>query len=72
MSSEGTALMEDRPKFEIFDGAVVHPLIAPWPGPSPEERADAARGAAWAYYLRGGGGDPSYFDGWAAVRERGR
>jgi hypothetical protein len=25
MSNEGTALMEDRPNFEIVDGAVVHP-----------------------------------------------
>ena len=59
--------MEDRPKFEIVDGAVVHPLICPWPDLSPSERADAERARAWAYYLRGGGGDPSYFDG-----ERGR
>lgn len=64
--------MEDRPKFQIEDGAVIHPLIARWPGLSPQERADAERGAAWSYYLRGGGGDPSYFDGYAAVRERGR
>jgi hypothetical protein len=64
--------MEDRPEFEIRDGAVVHPLTRPWPALSLQERADAERGAAWAYYLRGGGGDPSYFDGYAAVRERGR
>jgi hypothetical protein len=64
--------MEDRPKFEIEDGAVVHPLIAPWPGLSPQERADVERAAACAYYLCGGGGVPSYFDGYAAVRERER
>jgi hypothetical protein len=60
--------MEDRPKFEIVDGVVLHPLICPWPpGGSPQERADAERAAAWAYYLRGGGGDPSYFDGYRAM-----
>jgi hypothetical protein len=55
--------MEDRAKFEIADGAVVHPVIAAWPGLSPEERAEIERGAAWAWYLRGGGGAPSYFGG---------
>jgi len=61
--------MEDRPRFEIFDGAVVHPLITP--GVSPTERAEAERSAALAYYFRGGGGDLSYLDGYRTVRERG-
>jgi len=61
--------MPDRPEFEIVDGAVVHPLIRPWANLSPKERADIERSRAWAYYLRGGGGDPSYFDGYGA-RER--
>jgi hypothetical protein len=64
--------MEDRPKFEIEDGVVIHPLIAPWPGPSPQERAEAERGRLWAYYLRGAGGDPSYFDGYTLARQRER
>jgi hypothetical protein len=55
--------MEDRPKFEIVDGAVVHPLIAPLPGMSAQEKTDAERGAAWSYYLAGGGGEPWYFGG---------
>jgi len=54
--------MEDRPKFEIIDGAVVSPLIAPWPDLSPSERAEAERRALWAYYLNGGSAHPSYFD----------
>jgi hypothetical protein len=48
--------MEDRPKFEIRDGAVVHPLIAPLPGTSAAEKLEAERGAAIWYCLRGGGG----------------
>ena len=61
---------EGLPKFEIVDGAVVHPLIAPWPGLSPQERAENERARAWAYYLRGGGGDPRYFEGERAGDER--
>lgn len=38
------------------------------------ERQDMERARAWAYYLNGGGGDPSYFDGYThmknAERER--
>jgi hypothetical protein len=52
--------MEDRPKFEIVDGAVVHPLIAPLPGMSAAEKAEAERSAAIMYCLRGGGGDLAY------------
>jgi hypothetical protein len=48
--------MEDRPHFEIWDGAVVHPLICPWPGLSPKEKAEIELARAWAVYLRGGGG----------------
>jgi hypothetical protein len=60
--------MDDRPQFEIFDGAVVHPLITP--GVSPAERSEAERLAALAYYYSGGGGDLLYLDGYRAVRER--
>jgi hypothetical protein len=31
-------------------------------GLSASERADMEISRAWAYYARGGGGDPSYFD----------
>ncbi len=48
--------MEDRPHFEIKDGAVVHPLICPWPDLSPTELAEIQRAQALAY-----GADPSYY-----------
>lgn len=65
--------MEDRPKVEIVDGVVVSPLIEPWSGLSPSERADAERKALWTYYLNGGSGDPSYFDPQTLIRnERSR
>jgi hypothetical protein len=54
--------MEDRPYFEIKDGAVVHPLIAPNPGTlSPKEKLEAELGALFAYAARGGGGEPWYY-----------
>jgi hypothetical protein len=52
--------MEDRPKFEIMDGAVVHPLIAPLPGMSSSEKLEAERSASIMSCLRGGGGDLAY------------
>jgi hypothetical protein len=59
--------MEDRPRFEIIDGAVVHPLIAPRPGLSPTERAEAELAALWAYYRNGGGGMPWHYEGFASL-----
>ncbi len=59
--------MEDRPHFEIIDGAVVHPLIAPHVGLSATERAEAELAALWACYLRGGGGMPWYYEGYASL-----
>ena len=43
-------------------------------GLSATERADIEVSRAWAYYARGGGGDPSYFDyqTWIKMRERER
>jgi hypothetical protein len=46
-------------------------------GLSPTERADMERSRAWAYYVNGGGGDPSWFDYPTYIRniersERGR
>lgn len=43
-------------------------------GMSLTERLDYERGRAWAYYINGGGGDPSYFDGytWTRMQERQR
>jgi hypothetical protein len=38
--------MEDRPSFEIRDGAVVHPLIAPTAGWSLEEKLAGESAAA--------------------------
>jgi hypothetical protein len=65
--------MLDRPEFEIVDGAVVHPLIAPLPGKmSARERADAERGAAWAYWFNGGAGEPWHCYGGRAPEERER
>jgi len=52
--------MEDRPQFEIRDGAVVHPLIAPLPGMSAAEKLEAERIASIMMCLRGGGGDLAY------------
>jgi hypothetical protein len=52
--------MEDRPKFEIVGGVVVHPLVAPLPGVSAAEKMGAERIAAIMYCLRGGGGDLAY------------
>jgi hypothetical protein len=52
--------MEDRPHFEIKNGAVAHPLIAPYPG--------AEQAALWAYFLRGGGGMPWIFEGYASLK----
>ncbi len=49
--------MEDRSDLETLD-----PPIAS-DSPSPQEKTDAWRAACWAYYLNGGGGDPSYFGG---------
>jgi hypothetical protein len=64
--------MEDGPKFEIKDGAVVHPLIAPLPGEmSAAERLEAERTAGLVYCLRGGGGDLAYLGGGRSLgRER--
>ena len=59
--------MEDGPHFEIVDGAVVHPLIAPYPGLSPTEKAEAEQAALWAYFLRGGGGMPWHYEGHASL-----
>jgi hypothetical protein len=41
---------------------------------SASERVEMERGRAWAYYIEGGGGEPSYFDhqAWLKLRERGR
>jgi len=35
---------------------------------SATERADMERAQAWAWYLNGGGGDPSWFDRMAYMR----
>jgi hypothetical protein len=40
-------------------------------GMSRQEVLDIERAQAWAWYLRGGGGDPSYFDGYAWRRMNG-
>ena len=61
--------MSHDPQHEIWNpfGERVDSLSA-------KQRADIERAEAWAYYLRGGGGEPRYFDheAWLRMQERSR